>query len=117
MEKRHKASVQGRSFLAEMLMVEFGDGDILAPRVARLAKATYNDIVASGGSVPASLEKLASLGTWGANPQNAKTELKDYIKSFVPVMEPHVVDLPLKILKSEDAGAQCLPQSYVLPHK
>ena len=108
--------MERRSWLAELLLESYGDNKRHATDVQDVAWSAYQDIVASGGTPPESLTRLAKLGSSGKHKNNIKQELENYVKTLVSIVPVEERDIPLKISTHAKIGPEMLPHSYVPLH-
>ena len=110
---------EARSALGELLLIEFGHGNLSAAQVQRFGSAARIDIDIAGGRPNHMLNKLASLGTSGKWHGNMRSELVRHVTcDLVPNMyEPMLFKLPLLVTKGANKGEHEIDASIVEPHK
>ena len=114
--KRHKVSIEVRSWAGEWLLKEWTEG-MPASQVQRAAQKILWEVKSSGGVPNATLEKLASLGNSGESPNHCKEQLETYFNSIVKPVPVDTKSVPLKLHKGDAAGPKNIDQGYLLPHK
>jgi hypothetical protein len=97
--------------LATKLFLLWSSGDLSAKAVQEIAHCAVLDGVTS-----VEVAKLASLGSWGSNPQNCKRDLTSMLDvSWVP--QPQVIQVPCLDTRPHPAMVVSTDMAVFLPHE